>query len=181
MAHEFDLILVVDVEATCWEGNPPEGQQSEIIEIGLCPLQVATGERLERRSILVKPQRSTVSPFCTQLTTLTQAQVDGGIAFSAACALLRSEYRARERVWASYGDYDRRQFERQCQALGVSYPFGPSHLNVSSLLALVHRQPHQLGMDAALALLHLPLEGTHHRGVDDAWNIAGLLSRLLWR
>jgi hypothetical protein len=25
----------------------------------------------------------------------------------------------------------------------------------------------------------MPLEGTHHRGADDAWNIAGVLCRLL--
>ncbi|MFE2626194.1 DNA polymerase III, partial [Streptomyces caelestis] len=29
------LLNVVDVEATCWEGQPPPGQVSEIIEIGL--------------------------------------------------------------------------------------------------------------------------------------------------
>lgn len=30
-----DLLNVVDVEATCWEGTPPPGAVSEIIEIGL--------------------------------------------------------------------------------------------------------------------------------------------------
>ena len=29
------LVNVVDVEATCWDGSPPPGQVSEIIEIGL--------------------------------------------------------------------------------------------------------------------------------------------------
>ena len=42
MARKLDQILVVDVEATCWEGDPPPGQISEIIEIGLCVLDVAT-------------------------------------------------------------------------------------------------------------------------------------------
>jgi inhibitor of KinA sporulation pathway (predicted exonuclease) len=31
-----------------------------------------------------------------------------------------------------------------------------------------------------MALWDLPVEGTHHRGVDDAWNTGLLLSRLLW-
>lgn len=31
----------------------------------------------------------------------------------------------------------------------------------------------------ALEILKLPLEGTHHRGGDDAWNIATILSRLV--
>jgi hypothetical protein len=34
-------------------------------------------------------------------------------------------------------------------------------------------------MVEALRIMQLPLEGTHHRGGDDAWNIAGILSELL--
>ena len=181
MARKLDQVIVVDVEATCWASAPPPGQESEIIEIGICPVDVASGRRLERRSILVKPERSTVSPFCTRLTTLTQGQVDGGIPFAQACAILKDTYLTRDRVWASYGDYDRRQFERQCQARAVAYPFGPGHLNVKSLFALTHALPREVGMSEALALLGLPLEGVHHRGGDDAWNIAGILSELLWR
>ena len=30
MARNLDRILVMDVEATCWEGDPPPGQISEI-------------------------------------------------------------------------------------------------------------------------------------------------------
>ncbi len=181
MARKLDQVIVVDVEATCWASAPPPGQESEIIEIGVCPVDVASGRRLERRSILVKPERSTVSPFCTRLTTLTQGQVDGGIPFGQACAILKDTYLTRDRVWASYGDYDRRQFERQCQARAVAYPFGPGHLNVKSLFALAHALPREVGMSEALALLGLPLEGVHHRGGDDAWNIAGVLSELLLR
>ena len=73
MARKLDRILVVDAEATCWEGDPPAGQISEIIEIGLCVLDVATLTRVERRDILVRPVCSTVSPYCSRLTTLTQA------------------------------------------------------------------------------------------------------------
>jgi inhibitor of KinA sporulation pathway (predicted exonuclease) len=32
---------------------------------------------------------------------------------------------------------------------------------------------------AALNLCGLPMEGTHHRGHDDAWNIAALVAVLL--
>jgi inhibitor of KinA sporulation pathway (predicted exonuclease) len=71
MAHTLDQIVVVDVESTCWEGQPPPGEESEIVEIGVCLVDVATGVRSERRSILVRPERSHVSPFCTQLTKRT--------------------------------------------------------------------------------------------------------------
>ncbi|HWE60816.1 MAG TPA: 3'-5' exonuclease [Chloroflexota bacterium] len=179
MARKLDRIVVVDVEATCWDGTPPVGQESEIIEIGVCTLDVASLERAERRGILVRPQRSTVSPFCTQLTTLTQDQVAAGVSFAEACALLVDVYRTRDRLWASYGDYDRRQFERQCHATGTPYPFGSGHLNVKTLFAIMRGLQREVGMDEALRLLGLPLEGTHHRGGDDVWNIAALLATLL--
>ena len=179
MARKLDQIIVIDVEATCWEGNPPPGQESEIIEIGVCPVEVATGRRLEKRSILVRPERSRVSPFCTQLTTLTEEQVAAGVPFAEACQTLRKEYQTRDRLWASFGDYDRNQFERQCGSARVAYPFGPGHLNVKTLFALSRALPHEVGMAQALELLGVELEGTHHRGGDDAWNIAGILAALL--
>jgi inhibitor of KinA sporulation pathway (predicted exonuclease) len=181
MASLYDRIVVVDVEATCWEGMPPPGQQSEIIEIGVCTLDPETRERGESASILVRPERSRVSPFCTELTTLTQGQVDQGIRFADACALLQEDYCSRERVWASYGQYDRGQFERQCESLYVEYPFGAEHLNVKALFAEIYGLPRQVGMGRALRTLKLPLEGTHHRGGDDAWNIAAILAWLLER
>lgn len=181
MARLLDQILIIDVEATCWEGSPPPGQENEIIEIGIACLDAATLKPLEKRSILVRPERSAVSPFCTQLTTLTQDQVDQGISFSAACAILKDDYAARSRTWASYGDYDRRQFTRQCESRQVAIPFGVSHLNIKNLFALIHGLPHEVGMAEALQQLGIPLEGTHHRGIDDAWNIAHILAALLKR
>ncbi len=180
MARKLDQILVIDVEATCWKGTPPPGQEAEIIELGLCMLEVSSGERLSRETLLVRPERSTVSLFCTELTTLTQADVEEGIPFEAACQILQEKYLSKKRTWASYGDYDRRQFERQCAAWGIAYPFGRTHINVKNLMALKHRLSREVGMARALNLLELALEGTHHRAVDDAWNIAGILSRLLF-
>jgi inhibitor of KinA sporulation pathway (predicted exonuclease) len=179
MAKRLDQILVVDLECTCWEGEPPPGETGEIIEIGICLLDANTLTRSAKESILVRPERSQVSPFCTHLTTLTQEQVERGVPFAQACQKLRKEYNAGDRTWASYGDYDRRQFERQCQETNVFYPFGKTHLNVKNLASIALNEPYELGMDKALQRLNIPLEGTHHRGVDDAWNIAQLLALLL--
>jgi inhibitor of KinA sporulation pathway (predicted exonuclease) len=178
MAKKLDRILVVDIEATCWHGDPPAGQASDIIEIGVCMLDVETLARSNRRSMLVRPTRSTVSEFCTALTSLTQADVEHGLGFGDACAVLERDYLSRNRAWTSWGNYDRQHFERQCTDLRVRYPFSSSHVNAKTLFALWHRLPRELGMARALALLELPLEGTHHRGGDDAWNIAALVAAL---
>jgi inhibitor of KinA sporulation pathway (predicted exonuclease) len=179
MAQRLDKILVIDVEATCWDGDPPGRQTSEIIEIGLCVLDVATGDRSIPRAIMVKPQHSTLSDFCIQLTTITPEMLENGMDFSSACSLLREEYRSHQRTWASYGDYDRLQFVKQCEQWDIPYPFGPSHINVKNLLALQLGLKREVGLGRGMRLLGLPFEGTAHRGVDDAWNIAAVLARVL--
>ncbi|MRH87447.1 DNA polymerase III [Nocardia sp. SYP-A9097] len=166
---------VVDVEATCWQGPNPPGQPMEIIEIGLCVLDTQTRERVAKHSILVRPERSTVSEFCTQLTTLTPEMVATEISFAEACELLRTEFHADSRPWASWGDYDRKQFESQCAATEVPYPFGSKHTNAKRAFSAARDTQHRFGMAGALRAADLPLEGTHHRGGDDAWNIAALI------
>jgi len=179
MADKLDKILVIDLEATCWEGDPPPGQDREIIEIGLCLLDVATCQRIESRSLLVRPEHSTVSDYCTRLTTLTPEQVDAGVSLREACQILERDYRSKKRLWASYGDYDRKKLWAECESHGIEYPFGPSHLNVKSLLSVAFNLKKELPLDKALAMLGFPLEGTHHRGDDDAWNIARILAHIL--
>lgn len=180
MAKQLDRILVVDIECTCWEGNPRPGQTSEIIEVGVCLLDPRTGQRDEQESLLVRPTTSTVSAFCTRLTTLTQEQLEReGVSYMDACNWLRKKWMGHRRTWASWGDFDRRVFLEQCQARGVPYPFGPTHLNVKNLFALMRGEERELGLPQALERLGIPFEGTLHRGHDDAWNIAGVLATLL--
>jgi inhibitor of KinA sporulation pathway (predicted exonuclease) len=170
------IINVVDIEATCWARDDPDRHVSDIIEIGLTTVDLTAGERLAKHKILVKPERSTVSEFCTQLTGLTQEEVDGGVSLAEACDLLATEHKAADRPWASWGDYDRHQFLRQCEATGVAYPFGETHVNAKTVFSRLHRGRH--GMKAALELADLPLEGRHHDGADDSWNVAALVLHL---
>jgi inhibitor of KinA sporulation pathway (predicted exonuclease) len=180
---KLNKIIVVDIEATCWQKNPPPGESNEIIEIGICVLNMDLNQppvRSDRRSILVQPDYSRVSKFCTELTTLTQSLLDKeGIVFAEACEILKIDFDSKACTWASYGDYDRRQFETDCRKKNVQYPFGLRHINVKNLFAHMWRLPKEVGMPAALEILGHKLDGTHHRGHDDAWNIAGILSEIL--
>ncbi|MCM2370972.1 3'-5' exonuclease [Aporhodopirellula aestuarii] len=179
MARKLDQILVVDVESTCWDGPPPENETSEILEIGLCTVDVASLERIEKHSILIAPERSTISQFCTELTTLTPDMFSNAGSLCDAAKRLKNDFRSKDRLWASWGDYDRRQFERTCQVAGVGYPFGLTHLNIKSLFAITLGLAHEVGLDTACQKLGIEMEGTHHRGDDDAWNIAGILCHIL--
>ena len=169
---------MVDVEATCWAGAPPDGQVSEIIEIGLTVVDLDAGRRLAKHKILVRPGRSVVSEFCTELTGLTQAEVDGGVSYAEACQILVRQHESAAWPWASWGLYDRNQFRRQRADTGVPYPFGEMHVNAKAVFGAAFTQGHWLGLDSALRMAGLPLEGRHHDGADDAWNIAALIMHL---
>lgn len=172
-----DKIIIIDLEATCWQGAVPSGQQNEIIEIGLAVLDTETGAISKNKGILVKPQRSSVSLFCTELTTITQDLLDkNGVSFEDAINELIDEYNPDLYTWASYGQYDLNMLKKQCKSFGIPYPMGEKHINVKEHFAEKFGLVKPTGMNGALALLNIPLEGTHHRGIDDAKNIAKILN-----
>lgn len=174
-----DAILVVDLEATCWRGSPPEGMVSEIIEIGIAVVDFKTKEILETDSIIVKPQTSTISDFCTELTTITQEMIDEkGVSFEEACKILKSKFKSDRRLWASWGKYDFEQIHKDSVLNKVDYPMGRDHYNLKPLFSVKHGLAKDLGVGGALKHLELEFEGTPHRGVDDAKNIARIFKTM---
>lgn len=171
-----DKLIVIDLEATCWDGAIPADQASEIIEIGICVLETSTGIISDNKGILIIPKYSEVSSFCTALTTITPELLhQHGISFAAACDMLQQEYSPGEYTWASYGAYDLKMMKAQCEQFKITYPLSENHINVKELFAQERRLKKSVGMNKALSILNIPLEGVHHRGVDDAKNIAKIL------
>lgn len=186
---KYKNILVLDLESSCWKKDQdrysqqnicPKGQQSEIIEIGVTVIDVVSLTPTVKEGILVKPTVSTISEFCTELTTLTQELLDKeGITFVEACKILVEKYDSKNALFVSYGRYDQRMFESQCKSFNVEYPFGPEHWNVKAMFAAAYNLKKEVGMAKALNIAKIPLEGTHHRGVFDSWNIAKIVVDLL--
>ena len=186
---KFDKILVVDVEATCWDvDNRPDNPINEIIEIGMCMLDIKTLERSSKQSIIVKPRYSKISEYCEQLTSITQADVDKGKSFEDACGMLRENNLSHRRVWGSWGDFDRIIFENQCKLYGTKYPFGRAHINIKTLFSITKGMgllkenaglKKEYSLMDALDVYGKAFEGRLHRGDDDAFNIAWVLGRVL--
>jgi inhibitor of KinA sporulation pathway (predicted exonuclease) len=175
-----DAVLVIDLEATCWKGQPPEGMYNEIIEIGIAVVDFKTKEVIESESIIVKPKFSEISYFCTELTTITPELIEEqGILFEEACKILKDKFKSQKRLFLSWGKYDYNQIQADCKLHGLDFPMGREHYNLKPLFSLKHGLSHDLGVDTALEHLGLEFEGTHHRGVDDAKNIARILKTML--
>jgi len=177
------LCLVVDIEATCWEKDTDgyftdkQKNESEIIEIGITSISIPDKKIVESESIIVLPTKSEISEYCTNLTTLTPKFVaEHGITFWNAIDILWFKYRANRNMWASWGDFDKDIFQRQCQNEGVRYPFNNNYLNVKAKFCW--RFGFSCSLGKALGHMDIPFEGTAHRGVDDSLNIAKLLLEL---
>jgi len=175
-AFDFDVVNVIDLEATCWE----EGSlmRCEIIEVGVVELNVVSGAIGRKTSMIVKPEKSEVSEYCTKITGITPAQAAAGIPIDIACLRLRKEFAGRERIWASWGDFDRAQLERQCNEYGVPYPLSRAHINILALANAKWRRRFD-SVPEALELIEEKFQGRQHAGADDAYNEAKILARIL--
>ena len=187
MARDLTKIIIIDLECTCWEeGGNPAGVQQEIIEFGICNLDLKTLEVEDLNSILVKPKFGSISPFCTELTSITTEMVDAnGVSFAEALKIIGKLYKPKDQIWASYGDFDRHMIKRQLGYYDgierIKNPLGRTHWNIKNLFAVACRLPKEVGMARALEVCGRDLEGHHHRGVDDVKNIAKIVVDLIQR
>lgn len=175
-----DLALVIDLEACCWMSPIPEGMSKEIIEIGVTTVDYYTKEILESRSLIIKPQFSEISEFCTKLTTITPELIEKeGITFKEACKILVNEYESDRRMWFSWGDYDRIAFENECKLKKIKYPFGRTHFNLKEWYAFKRGEKTSTSVANALKQLGMEFDGTPHRGIDDSIMTAIILQKIV--
>jgi inhibitor of KinA sporulation pathway (predicted exonuclease) len=173
------MYLVVDLEATCDEDKRIPREEMEIIEIGAVMLDKRYDE-VDRFTLFVKPVVHTVlTPFCTKLTSIRQSQVDKAPGFAEAAGRFATWFRLYDpELWSSWGGYDARQFEQDCQRHGVTNPLANlRHINAKDEYTRMTGQ-RAGGLGRVLQDLNLRFEGTHHRGVDDAVNIGRIVARL---
>jgi inhibitor of KinA sporulation pathway (predicted exonuclease) len=172
--------LVVDLEATCDDNHAMPREQTEIIEIGAVLVDAATLAPIDEYATFVRPVvHPRLTPFCTRLTTITQEDVERAPTFRFVAPKLAAF--GKDALFCSWGAYDRGQLERDARRCGIKAPLGPRHCNLKQLFARAAGERGECGTYAALRRVGLTPTGTHHRGIDDARNIARLLPYALGR
>jgi len=187
----FRRIVVLDFEATCRRGEPPDPQ--EVIELPSVLVDLDRRRVVDAFESFVRPvHHPTLSAFCTELTGITQADVDAADPFA--------EVFARHQAWLrshdltdpadfailTCGNWDfRTLFPKQCEAAGVLLADVPRcyrrWIDLKVPFAKTLRKKKAGGMVAMLRALDLELEGRHHRGIDDCHNIARIVLNLAAR
>ena len=178
---DYNNIIIIDVESTCWKDDKDKkDQQSEIIEIGIC--QINDGVLIKRPSIFIIPEHSTVSPFCTSLTSLTQNQIEkNGLTPKLAYNKLQKEFIYN--TWGSYGEYDKNMIIKMLELYKLPNILPNKHINIRKVASEVLKKsenPKDVPSNPkeTLELVGLKFKGKNHRGDDDAYNIANLYVKL---
>lgn len=190
----LDYYVVLDFEATC--DNATRLQPQEVIEFPSVLLSGSTLEVVSEFESFVQPlHHPTLSDFCRELTTITQADVDAAPTFPEVLerhmAWLREQGlpTSASESGPSYsfvlcGDWDlRTMLPEQAQACvppldTLPWPYR-RWINIKRpFMARAGRDGRAPGMAGMLKALDLELVGTHHRGIDDCRNIARIVRAL---
>lgn len=149
----------------------------EIIEIGAVMVKADGLQVIDEFQSFIRPIRHPkLTSFCTQLTSITQNDVDEAPLFNDFIASFKSWlYQYHSFVFCSWGDYDLNQLRQDCNYHKAPYPVSSSHINVKRLMTEQQKLAKKPGLGEAIRLAGLEFSGTHHRGIDDARNIARLL------
>src|SRR5688572_32749660 len=118
---KYNRILFVDVELTCWEGEPPAGEQSEVIAFGLVDLKTDDLEIRREKMYFVRPQFSIISPFCSTLTRSEEHTSELQSQSNLVCRLLLEKKKKKQYI--SHNNY----IQIISIVTNVSYGFFKSH------------------------------------------------------
>ena len=171
-------LIVIDLEATCWSGGQHPGSQ-EIIEIGAVRLDSKLKPAGEFRTFIKPREKPILSPFCTELTSIRQSDVDAAPSFVEALRAFRRWIGKGPYRIASWSDYDLHQLQRDCVRYGSVLPAPLEvHLDLRALHARL-RQGKPIPMVEAMTREGLSYTGRLHTGIDDARNAARMAQLLL--
>ena len=186
---QYRYLYCVDLEATCDElmpGEPPRGLvvtpgEMETIELGLVVIDQRERRVVDSFQSFVRPRlHPRLTPFCRQLTTIEQCEIDSAPGFVDAMHRLNdfaSGYAGA--AWLSWGKYDAVQIRRdgainQTSSLLETVP----HFNVKDWFEQVFGE-RPGGLKPTVEQLGLAWAGPYHRGIDDANNVAAVVLHLI--
>jgi inhibitor of KinA sporulation pathway (predicted exonuclease) len=175
-----EVVLVVDVECTCWpKGLQPEDQTQEIIEIGVVPVNIVKMDIGATGVIRVKPERSSISQYCTDLTGITEKDLENAVSYQESVNWLREKFNSPFCAMASWGAFDRFMFERMSRINDCWYPFCSEHIDIKTLFSLWNGAKKGYGLEKAIKRLGMTFEGAHHNAGIDAENTAKIFLEMI--
>lgn len=169
--------IIYDLEATCWENKFK--RQAEIIEIGAVKIN-EYAEVEDTFTRFVKPVvHPFLSPFCIQLTSITQVEVNRAAKFYTVVEEFQDWIGIDEEEYllCSWGNYDKTQLIKDCDFHDIESDWIEDHINLKRQYQQIRGLNKPYGLKKAVKVEGFEFEGTHHRGIDDAYNLAKIFGK----
>ena len=159
--EKLNEVVIFDLEATCDDKTQVLHFDNETIEIGA--VKIVEGLIVGGFQTFICPRDTEITAFCTGLTSITKEDVENAPYFEEAITEF-SQFIGNASI-LSWGNYDKKQLP---EPIWID-----RHINLKDEFASL-MGVRRCGMKRALGHCDIPLEGTHHRGIDDAKNIASI-------
>jgi len=170
--------IIFDLEATCWEGNQV-GRKQEVIEIGAVSAD-EFGTSNSTFSKLVRPEQNPrLSYYCTNLTGITQEDVNSANHFK----IVASEFMRwidideEEYLLCSWGDKDIEFLQSDCLHNNIETGWLEPYIDLKTQYHNIRGLQRKRGLKKVLAFEQIEFEGSHHRAFDDAANLFALFTK----
>ncbi len=172
--------IILDIEATCWEGKPPNMVQ-ETIEIGAVKM-TRFGEVLGEFNRLIRPiLHPTLSHYCRRLTNIRQEELDRSARFPAVIEAFKewADVYDEEYWLCSWGSFDERILRQDCRLHDLDDAWLDPFLNLKQQYHELKRLRKRRGLRYAVEAEGFDFSGEHHRGMPDAQNLSKIFVKFL--
>lgn len=192
----YNVLFVLDFEATCWNQNDSFKGAPEIIEFPCVLYDVRSKKCLSEFQQYVMPiEKPRLSSFCTSLTGIQQQQVNSGMPIGTCLMIFKKWLKEKEitynisfnsqdcvnrSIFCTWSNWDLGIcLKNECKRKRISVPdIFKAWIDLRELY-----QEHYLrrpkGLYGALQELGMDFEGRQHCGLDDARNTAKLAGRMI--
>lgn len=116
---KLNEVVIFDLEATCEDKSIVFDFDKETIEIGA--VKIVDNQIVGEFSTFIKPRDTSITPFCTELTTITETDLQDAPDFLTATASF--EHFIGNAKILSWGDYDRKQLIKDFERHHATIPF----------------------------------------------------------
>ena len=172
--------IVLDLEATCWQGNDMNRRQ-EIIELAAYRVN-GYREWIDDFHSFIRPiDHPRLSSYCIELTGIPQEKVSKARKFGPVFTdfLDWIEQLDQPHIICTWGARDLEIIRDECLVHELTEHILPPFINLKAQYANMHRLPREAGLIKALEYSEIEFEGSHHRARDDAFNTTRLFLQYL--
>ncbi|KAF5280615.1 hypothetical protein FQA39_LY05263 [Lamprigera yunnana] len=196
-SQNFDYLIVLDFESTCWDVKDYKKSPPEIIEFSAVLYSINDNNIIKHFQQYVMPiEVPKLSDFCTNLTGITQKQVDDGVPLGTCLMLFMNWVKKQTNDFrltfngptshsinaalVTWSDWDLKIcLKNECKRKRINKPELFNTWMDLKAVYMKHYNRRPKGLNGALTEVGLKFIGREHSGLDDAINTALLAGKMI--